>query len=472
MARLCVMHLGVCSLIALAGGIASAGYFTDLSDLDGSYTSGVPTGINRAGAVTGQAYSYHTFVYTGGSAGMIYNIGPQVSTALTGLNSGNAINDAGQIAASCYPTAHGYLYSGGTSGTSTELMLPGAQTGSNAACGINNNGEVIGYAKNSDGLQTAFVYSGGTMYDLGGPTGTGYAGKTCGAAGVNNNGYAVGAARYDGAGTPPPLPVVRAVVWQYSIVGGVLSSTPTVIDPYVGNTGGSMAFSINRANQVVGEYGGTQGTITPNSGLKTFLYTIGSSTYTDLGSLRFATPFTAVGAGTGMSNLLNDAGQVVGEYDTGGGIWHAAIWDSTLGLRDLNTVFAAVLPAGFVLNCATAINNCGYIAGYGTDAAAHTKQIFLLSAMPGDANLDGTADIGDLSKVLTNYDKTGTIWADGDFNADGSVDIGDLSNLLTNYDKSMGASRGGMGAVPEPSVLLLAASGLLGLAARGWRKRK
>ena len=191
---------------------------------------------------------------------MIYNIGPQVSTAMTGLSSGDAINNAGQIAAACYPTAHAYLYSGGTSGTSTELMLPGGQTGSNGACGFNSNGDMVGYAMNSAAIQTAFLYSGGTMYDLGGPTGTGYDGKYCGAAGLNNNGYAVGSARYDGTGTPPPLPIARAVVWQYSITGGAVTSTPTVIDQYVGNTGGSMAFAVNNANQVVGEYGGGKGT--------------------------------------------------------------------------------------------------------------------------------------------------------------------------------------------------------------------
>jgi hypothetical protein len=81
-------------------------------------------------------------------------------------------------------------------------------------------------------------------------------------------------------------------------------------------------------------------------------------------------------------------------------------------------------------------------------------------------------DISDLSKVLTNYDKSGLTWADGDFNNDTNVDISDLSNALTNYDKSLGASAAGIKAVPEPSTLLLTVSGLVGLLACAWRRRK
>jgi hypothetical protein len=75
--------------------------------------------------------------------------------------------------------------------------------------------------------------------------------------------------------------------------------------------------------------------------------------------------------------------------------------------------------------------------------------------MAGDANGDGVVDFADLSKVLTNYDKTGLTWSDGDFNGDGAVDFADLSNVLTNFDKTAAAGRT---AVPEPSAFALLAA--------------
>jgi hypothetical protein len=86
---------------------------------------------------------------------------------------------------------------------------------------------------------------------------------------------------------------------------------------------------------------------------------------------------------------------------------------------------------------------------------------------PGDANGDGMVNINDLSKVLTNYDKTGMLWADGDFSGDGTVSITDLSVVLTNYDTTYSA--GGIRAVPEPASLALAAVGLLAMFA--YRRR-
>ncbi|HUS39881.1 MAG TPA: PEP-CTERM sorting domain-containing protein, partial [Pirellulales bacterium] len=89
--------------------------------------------------------------------------------------------------------------------------------------------------------------------------------------------------------------------------------------------------------------------------------------------------------------------------------------------------------------------------------------------------------------------KTGMTWSQGDYNYDGTVDISDLGSVLANYNKSLpdpgisGMSSGGLdaqaiqmltaagfsvGVVPEPSTLLLLATGLLGLVCYAWRKRK
>ena len=124
------------------------------------------------------------------------------------------------------------------------------------------------------------------------------------------------------------------------------------------------------------------------------------------------------------------------DIDAGNTIAHAFLYHDGV-MTDLNDL---INPAsGWVLNNAWAVSNAGYIAGRGT--VGGVTHGFVLSAMPGDANLDGTVNITDLSKVLTNYDKTGMTWADGDFNGDGTVNISDLSNVLTNYDKTAGGIR-------------------------------
>ena len=105
-------------------------------------------------------------------------------------------------------------------------------------------------------------------------------------------------------------------------------------------------------------------------------------------------------------------------------------------------------------------------------AFSNMPSMLLKKSLVGDANFDGKVDINDLSKVLTNYDKTGMIWSDGDFNDDGKVDINDLSAVLTNYDHSLGASAAGVASVPEPSCAALLLVGAFGLLAYAWGRRR
>jgi hypothetical protein len=65
---------------------------------------------------------------------------------------------------------------------------------------------------------------------------------------------------------------------------------------------------------------------------------------------------------------------------------------------------------------------------------------------PGDINIDGSTDVGDLGVLAANYGKnlieTGAPqnqwWSKGDLNNDGLVDVGDLGILASNYGTSGG----------------------------------
>ena len=90
-----------------------------------------------------------------------------------------------------------------------------------------------------------------------------------------------------------------------------------------------------------------------------------------------------------------------------GSTWHAAIWQNGV-ITDLNTEYASILPAGVVLNNATAIDNNGDIAGVCTDAANNTMQAFVIyAALPGDANLDSRVNINDLTSSCRTSAKPG-----------------------------------------------------------------
>jgi hypothetical protein len=104
------------------------------------------------------------------------------------------------------------------------------------------------------------------------------------------------------------------------------------------------------------------------------------------------------------------------------------------------------------------------------------------SVRPGNANLSGAVDVGDLGILATNFNTTGKRWQDGDFTGDGTVNVGDLGVLATNFNLAdpnwtvagavnlpvtPGAGSIGGSVVPEPtSIVMLLLACMSGLAIR------
>ena len=88
----------------------------------------------------------------------------------------------------------------------------------------------------------------------------------------------------------------------------------------------------------------------------------------------------------------------------------------------------------------------------------------------GDANIDGSIDLTDLSTVLNNFGSTTSNWTAGNFDGAATIDLTDLSDVLNNFGASnpnpMSANGGGATAAPEPASLAFAGIVLAALITR------
>jgi probable HAF family extracellular repeat protein len=426
--------LGVATLLAVAvdnaGGVQ---YFvTDLGTL-GTGTRSYAYGVNNSGAVVGYAYADtstsnpHAFLYANGTM-------TDISASWSTPNAtARAINDSGRVVGylSTSPL-HGFMYSGGTAGTMTDMStLPGELNGATSqAFAVTSTGIIAG----SGGLSgQGWVYDGTTSYAAGKLSSSANSGTIVG---VNNSQWAVGSSSDGTDSTIYPI---------YSYHNGS-SWVAYKVTPYAGQ-----ANFINSSATIVG-----------NTGMNAWV-----ATYTG-GGYAVATLPALSGSVSNTPLAISDTGVVVGTSNNKAFV--ATQTGGTWTTTDLNTLLIGT--TGWTLRQATGISTNGtYICGYGT-IGGRIHGFRLAPAMLGDANLDGTVDIADLSILLTNFDKTGLAWADGDFNGDGTVDISDLSNMLTNYDHTAGVSAAGVKAVPEPSSLLLVGAIAIGLSTYAWRRRR
>jgi hypothetical protein len=138
---------------------------------------------------------------------------------------------------------------------------------------------------------------------------------------------------------------------------------------------------------------------------------------------------------------INNAGQIVGEINTPLATTHACLYDDPHGFRDLNDPsVVAGIPAGFILQHSSRINNNGWIVGYGTGGGWYIASFLLRPRTAGGcyANCDGSVaapvlNVADFSCFLQKFAA-----GDGYANCDGSVaapvlNVADFSCFLQRF---------------------------------------
>ena len=310
-------------------------------------------------------------------------------------SSGAGINNSGQVtgfAADALGNNHAFLY---TRGATVDLgMLAGK---SSFGVGINNSGQVTGYYYLNTGYAHAFLYSNGVMNDIGvlpgGAFSFGY--------GVNESGQITGYAT-DARGNDQAFLYDKGVMTGLPTLGGV----------------SSRGVSINNSGQIAGS------TTTLTATTHAFLYS-GSATQ-DLGTL--------LGGANSYGQSINGSGQVAGALDASGGASHAFLFTNgvlkNLGMLpgdtssfcnsinnsgqitgssqgsfgsghaflyrfgqmvDLNSLLSPADRSGWILTQGNGINDKGQITGVGLHNGV--QRAFLLTPMQFDLNGDGHDDL-------------------------------------------------------------------------------
>ena len=380
-----------------------------------------------------------------------------------GQSAARGVNNAGQVTGQAdilNGPDHAFLWTNGTMTDLGALSTGGGSWGQS----VNESGQVVGWAAANSG-QHGFRYTaGGPMRDIGtlGDSLTSYA------RGINDYGVVVG---YSPTYTSQP----HAISWD----DGVITDLNDLVS---GGSGRRLlnALDINNAGQIVG-------TLDFSGNNHAFFFDNGY--VTDLGTF---------GGWRSVARRLNENGQIVGESETIGGQVHAFLYDNStmvdlgtldgyessayginLGgmivgtfttdtdperaflyegsvMKDLNTLIPA--ESGWELNGAADINDSGQIVGWGVNPLGAEVAFLLTPRITGDSNGDKKVDGVDLAYWQQNYDPMGdndNTWLMGDWNRDGKINGGDLGLWQLNYDP-MGP---GITAVPEPATLALLAFG-------------
>src|SRR5215204_4709720 len=410
----------------------------------------------------------------------------------------SAINDPGQVVGYSNLAGdqnyHAFLYK---DGKMTDLGTLGGT--SSEAKGINISGQVVGWSDNSSGERRGFLYdSANGMKDLNDliPADSGW--TIYEAAGINTDGQ-IAASSW---GNTQPDPNIVCDYWSGSgpAAGAALVLSPTTTADYevqdLGNLGGyySRATSINNSSKVVGfSYAAPCGGGQPffydesadpkmqglsmhearglnNTGKvvgytedwtlydmvctnydchRAVIYDSATKQRQVLGTLGTGATYGTIGS---EAYGINDSDKVVGlsgigdgqhHWVSGSGPAYGFIYDSTNGMKDLNSLIPA--DSGWTIHVARAINNDGQIAATGHKEGVGTHALLLT---PTSSDTPPPADDTEAPSPPTittpqnnSYDTDGSFSVSGSAEAASTVELfeGTASKGTTKADSSSGA---------------------------------
>jgi len=277
--------------------------------------------------------------------------------------------------------------------------------------GINDQGVAVGYVQtcncsNSQGLlQVPYVWDAGN-----GARSLPVAGAT-GAARINNNGMVVG---WIGGNSMPNGYIYNLNTGQQIIVSSLFAG------PNVQTT----AVDVSDNDVVVGWRKNENGTMSQG-------YTWSAAQGVSL--LPLPPPGYQPHVRTAS---INRSGVIVGSIYTPTASSRAFVYDPAHGIRDLNTL--TIPSPGFVLMTATAVNDNGWIVGYGYGGGGMYKSFVLRPFARGDLNCDGVVNNFDIDPfVLALTDPAGYAQKFpscdrmlADINGDGVVDNFDIDPFV------------------------------------------
>jgi probable HAF family extracellular repeat protein len=152
---------------------------------------------------------------------------------------------------------------------------------------------------------------------------------------------------------------------------------------------------------------------------------------------------TLPGGTYSVANAVSGDGSVVVGGSSSSSGEHGFLWNTTLGMVDLNTYLPTlgIDLTGWTLYGAHGISADGRtIVGIGDHNGVGEAWIATLSPpppCPGDLNDDNAVSLSDLTILLAHFGTPGgAAYAEGDLDADGDVDLSDLATLLANFGTS------------------------------------